>query len=625
MSETPPLTESASSSVGRITLPRMATIVAVAAVLYVAQDVFLPIAVAMLIAFALSPLVSGARRMGLPMLTSVLLATALAFFVIGLFSLVVFYQLADLAVKLPSFQANIISKLDAIQSASGEASLMSRLMEMAASINSEISGVLPGEGAATAQPMPVQVVQPSNPLEILQSLVVPLVSPIATTGLVIVLVIFMLLERDRLRDRFIRLVGTADLHRTTQVLEEAGGRVGSYLLMQLLVNAIYALPIGIGLWLIGVPNAALWGLLTLVLRFVPYIGSVLAAAFPLFLAFAVSSDWSAVLYTAALFAVVELITSNIIEPWLYGANTGVSSLAIIVSAIFWTFLWGPLGLVLSTPLTVCLVVLGRHIPQFELFDILFGDEPVLASHQRFYQRLLSGDRIEAASRAEELLEDMTAAEFHRDVALPALLMAQDDRDRGVLSPGQESRLAGVGMAVVSDIAALLAEDSGEARAEPQLRITCLGGRWPIDDVSAAILAQSLQEEGAEVRHRSYMDLTPGGLAALNLTETDCVILCFLDSTPTRASLLHIRRIKRLREGLRLGIVIWQMPKDLILEGAAGPAPVDPAKLAEARSLGADFVETSLERAVEAALQDVPALPLPETQPRKRASRPRSAA
>ncbi|MBJ2152706.1 AI-2E family transporter [Paracoccus sp. IB05] len=625
MSETPSLIESASSSVGRITLPRMATIVAVAAVLYVAQDVFLPIAIAMLIAFALSPLVSGARRMGLPMLTSVLLATALAFSVIGLLSLIVFYQLADLAVKLPSFQANIISKLDAIQSASGEASLMSRLMEMAASINSEISGVLPGEGTAAAQPMPVQVVQPSNPLEILQSLVVPLVSPIATTGLVIVLVIFMLLERDRLRDRFIRLVGTADLHRTTQVLEEAGGRVGSYLLMQLLVNAIYALPIGIGLWLIGVPNAALWGLLTLVLRFVPYIGSVLAAAFPLFLAFAVSSDWSAVLYTAALFAVVELITSNIIEPWLYGANTGVSSLAIIVSAIFWTFLWGPLGLVLSTPLTVCLVVLGRHIPQFELFDILFGDEPVLASHQRFYQRLLSGDRIEAASRAEELLEDMSAAEFHRDVALPALLMAQDDRDRGVLSPGQESRLAGVGMAVVSDIGALMAEDAGEAQAAPQLRITCFGGRWPIDDVSAAILAQSLQEEGAEVLHRSYMDLTPGGLAALNLAETDCVILCFLDSTPTRASLLHIRRIKRLRAGLRLGIVIWQMPKDLILEGSAGPAPVDPAKLAEARSLGADFVETSLEGAVEAALQDVPALPLPDAQPRKRARRPRSAA
>jgi AI-2E family transporter len=284
-------------------------------------------------------------------------------------------------------------------------------------------------------------------------------------------VIFMLLEREELRDRFIRLVGSNDLHRTTQVLEEAGHRVGRYLLTQLLVNLIYAVPIGVGLYLIGVPNAVLWGLLTLVLRFVPYIGSVLAAAFPLFLSFAVAPDWSAVLWTAALFAGVELITSNIVEPWLYGSRTGVTPLAIIIAAIFWTWLWGPLGLVISTPLTVCLVVLGRHVPQFELFDILFGDEPVLEPHARLYQRLLAGDAIEATSRAEEAVEEDYLVDYYRDVGLPALLLAQNDVARGVLTAEQEGRISTAARAMVDELQEVAVEERTLLDAQPAAAAT----------------------------------------------------------------------------------------------------------------------------------------------------------
>ncbi|MBN8631095.1 MAG: AI-2E family transporter [Rhodobacterales bacterium] len=627
----------------RITLPRMATVVVATVVLYVAQEVFLPIALAMLIAFAMSPLVVSARRMGMGHLGSVLGASALAFSGIGVFCLIVFGQLAELALNLPAFQSNIMAKLNDLQAASGESGVVSRLMRMASAISSKIGAAVPDSDAV--RPLAVEVVNPVNPLAFLQNLIVPLISPIATLGLVVVLVIFMLLERGQLRDRFIRLVGAADLHRTTQVLEDAGQRVAKYLLTQLLVNAIYALPIGIGLWLIGVPNATLWGLLTLVLRFVPYIGSVLAAAFPLFLAFAVSPDWTAVLLTAALFLIVEAITSNVIEPRLYSSNTGVSSLAIIIAAIFWTFLWGPLGLMLSTPLTVCLVVLGRHIPQFELFDILFGDQPVLAGHQRLYQRLLAGDTVEAISSAEEALEYQSIDEFHQDVVLPALLIAQDDRDRGVLSAAQEGRVASTGLAMVSSIAGLAAEmaplpatadgpeEEPAADGTDALRnrtVTCVGGRWDIDEVSAAILAQSLTLEGASAVSRPAAELLPGRIASLVPEAGDCLILCFLDPKPSRASLLHVRRLKRIMPGLRVGVAIWAMPSDLAhtSDGALSTASVDPAKIDEARDLGADFVVTTLAEAVEAGLDDVPGAALPEEAParpsQRRRMRPKSA-
>ena len=627
----------------RVTLPQLGTIAAVAAILYFAKDVFLPLAIAMLITFALSPLVTRLRRLGLPMVATVLAVVAAAFLAIALFVFVVVGQLGQLAQNLPTFQANILTKLETLQQTGSGNGVVARLSGMVAAINHEIGAVVPPSPAAQpgpastapsatapsatapaanapVAPMPVEVVQPRSPVQMVQDLVLPLVSPIATTGLVIVLVIFMLLEREDLRDRFIRLVGSNDLHRTTQVLEEAGEKVGSYLLIQLLVNVIYAVPIGVGLYLIGVPNAMLWGLLTLVLRFVPYIGTALSAVFPLFLAFAVAPGWSAVLWTAALFATVELITGNVIEPWLYSSRTGVTPLAIIVAAIFWTWIWGAPGLVLSTPLTVCLVVLGRHIPQFELFDILFGDEPVLQPHARLYQRLLAGDPTEATFRAEEALEDAYLADYYRDVAIPALLLAQNDRARGVLTADQQDRLAGVAMRMVDDLRGVVQDERADAdgaappdgamqpdpsdgRLDGQgYRVACIGGRNGLDDVSAAMLGQAMEAEGADARFHDHADLSPARLPSLDTGGTDCLVLSFLDPNPSRASLLHIRRIKRAAPQLRVGVVIWQLPAGLDAEGDLlhRPAQVTPEKLAEATEIGADFVVTGIEAAMAAA-------------------------
>ena len=606
----------------RITLPRLATIAGVAAVLYLGQEVFLPLAIAMLLAFALSPAVTAFRKRGVPLTASVLAVAFMAFAAIAVFSLVVASQLSSLARDLPSFQTNILTKLEDLKDEGG-GGLMGRLTDMAGAINAEIGEALPADSpeqagtqspAAKQPPMQVELVERQSPLDMLVNLVAPIISPIATTGLVIVVVIFMLLEREELRDRFIRLIGSNDLHRTTQVLEEAGSRVANYLLIQLLVNVIYAVPIGIGLWLIGVPNALLWGLLTLVLRFVPYIGSILSEDFPLFLAVAVRPDLQALLWTAALFVVVELATSNIIEPWLYGSRTGVSPLAIIVSAIFWTWIWGPLGLVLSTPLTVCLVVLGRHIPQFELFDILFGDEPVLAPQARLYQRWLAGDALESTFRAEEALEEAWLADYYRETGLPALMLAQADWARGVLTTTQEERLAQTALAMVTDLASVAEDERTEAEAEPDTaprRILCFGGRSGLDDVSAAMLAQVLIAEGASARAHPHQDLTPSRLAALDLAGQDSLILCFVDPEPARASLLHLRRLKRGAPHLRVGVVLWH-PAD-------GTPPTQ--KPAEAMAIGADFAVTDLETVVTEAMSPLPPLPLPDMA-RAKPGRPR---
>ena len=587
----------------RINLPTLATIAGVIAIVYFAQSVFLPLAIAMLLTFALSPLATWLRKLGVPNLPAVLLVVMATAAFVCLFALIVATQLTNLAANLPTFQANILAKVETLRDAGSETGILRRVSNLIAAINAEVGANVANTGATPAlpDPMPVEIIERQGILGMLQSLVIPLVSPIATTGLVVVVVVFMLLERSELRDRFIKLVGSDDLHRTTQVLQEAGRRVGRYLLIQLVVNIIYAIPIGVGLWFIGVPNALLWGLLTLVLRFVPYIGSILSAAFPLFLSFAVSPDWSALLWTVALFGVVEFITSNVIEPWLYGSRTGVSPLAIIVSAIFWTWLWGPLGLILSTPLTVCLVVLGRHLPQFEVFDILFGDEPVLAPHARLYQRLLAGDVLEASSRADEALEEMYLGEYYRDIGIPALLIAQHDKRRGVLTPEQQDRLIFVAEAMVEDLAEIAGVDAEpeseeEVKAGAGFSVLCLGGRTELDDVSALMLSQTMQAEGAEAQRRPHADLSPARFKDIETKDFDCIILSFVDPSPSRTSLLHIRRIKQAAPHLRVGVAIWEMPADTQNRSVhtGGAFAISDEKLQEARDMGADFAVKSFE-------------------------------
>src|SRR5690606_29648420 len=442
-------------------IPPAVTIVGVTAILYLGRDVLLPLAIALLLTFALAPIVSALRKMSVPKIAAVILTVLAAFIVIASFAFLVATQLTNLAQNIPTYQMNIIEKIRALREFGAGGGLIDRLTGAAERVGEELQATTPPAEAPEQKPLPVEIVAHESPIDILRNIVVPLISPFSTAGLIIVVVVFMLLEREDLRDRFIRLAGYGDLHKTTEALQDAGKRVGRYLLMQLVINATYAVPIALGLWLLGIPNALLWGGLTLVLRFVPYIGPAIGMLLPMLLTVAVTTGWMPLVWTAVLFIVMELISNNILEPWLYGSNTGLSPLAIILAAIFWAWLWGPLGLVLSTQLTVCLVVLGRHVSQFEFLDVLLGNEPVLEPHARIYQRLLAGDPYEAADHAEDYLEDEYLVDFYDKVAIPALALGEVDRQRGVMTAEQRLKFAAAANTLVQELADAAGEEEEE--------------------------------------------------------------------------------------------------------------------------------------------------------------------
>jgi hypothetical protein len=427
-----------------------------------------------------------------------------------------------------------------------------------------------------------------------------------------------LLQREDLRDRFIRLVGSRDLHRTTQALGDAAERVGRYLLMQLLVNAAYGIPIGIGLWLIGVPNPLLWGMLSVVLRFVPFIGPIIAAAFPLALSIAVDPGWTMLLWTAALFIVLELISGNIVEPWLYGASTGLSSIAILAAAVFWTWLWGPVGLLLSTPLTVCLVVLGRHVPQFGFLNVLLGSEPVLEPAESLYQRLLAGDPDEATERAEEYLKSHTILTYYEQVAIPALSMFEQDRARGVLTDERRALVAAAALTLVDNLSEhedtnvqedMDASEGQQSQTEHALffekldpasqdrQVLCAGGRGNLDDVAAEILAQLLERRGIGTRVASFQAIATGTYASLDISGVEVVCLSYMSPDSIAHARYSVRRLRR-RAGVPIVVGFWSVD------------PADPKGPDLVTATRSDLSATSLGEAIEeiVKLALIPAAP-----------------
>ncbi len=359
------------------------------ATLYFARPILIPLALAALLTFLLSPLVTRIERW-IGRIAAVLVVVTMIFTVTSVTGWVLTRQFVDLATRLPDYKVNIQTKLRSFKVPTGGA--VSRLSQTVEELKKDLPGaaspnVVPTPGkpesaripANGAQGVPAQVVETSkaSPMELAQSVIAPLLGPLGTGALVLLLVICMLLQREDLRSRLIRLIGQGHISATTRAMDDAGARVSRYLLMQLVVNVTYGIAIAVGLYFIGVPNAVLWGVFATVMRFIPYIGPWIAAAFPIMLSLAVSTSWTMPLLTIGLFVVLELLSNNLMEPWLYGSKTGVSSIALIVAAVFWTWLWGPVGLVLATPLTVCLVVMGRHVPRLRFLSIVLSDEEAL--------------------------------------------------------------------------------------------------------------------------------------------------------------------------------------------------------------------------------------------------------
>lgn len=615
---------SVGGGIASLTFPPVVTIIGVTAILYLGKDVLLPLAIAILLTFALAPIVSTLRKWSVPKTIAVIVTVLFTFIAIAAFTFLLASQVSNLAQNIPTYQANIVEKIRSLRDLGSGGGLIERLTALAERVGAELSAAT--QSAAPAEnPVPVEIVTRESPIDILENIIVPLISPFATAGLVVVVVIFMLLEREALRDRFIRLVGYGDLHKTTEALRDAGSRVGRYLLMQLVVNTTYAIPIATGLWLLGIPNALLWGLLTLVLRFVPYIGPAIGMILPMLLTLAVSPGWAPLLWTAGLFIVMELISNNVLEPWLYGSRTGLSPLAIIVSAIFWAWLWGPLGLVLSTPLTVCLVVLGRHVSQFEFLDVLLGNEPVLEPHARVYQRLLAGDPDEATEHAEEFLEEADVVEFYDKVGIPALVLGELDRQRGVMNDEQRVRFAGAAQSMVRDLDDLAeqeeAENEGE-EAEDEAEeadelpdgagrtLLCVGGRGEIDDAAAAMAVQVLEIQGATAFAASHALIGSDRLNELSLDEVDTVVIAYLNDTSVVPARHAVRRLKRRKAKLRVGLLVP-------LQRA------DDSTSITADKTNADFVATTIAGAVTAGLAKEKPVPL-KLQTRRRPVRRKAA-
>ena len=419
-------------------LVTLATFVLVVTVLRLARDVMMPIALAVLLAFLLSPLVVRLTRWGLPRAVAILTTVTLAFSVLTAVGWIVTSQVIDLMQELPKYEENIHEKIVALKKP-GPPGTWSLSSEIFNKLRKEIQAPEPEPAAVSGvkpepKPVPVEVRTPKeSSLEMARDFVWPILGPLGTAGIVIVFVIAMLFQREDLRDRLIKVISAGGLNVATQAVDDAAQRVSRYLAMQLVVNATYGIPIGLGLHFIGIPNALLWGLLATLLRFIPFLGPWIAAFFPVVLAIAVDPGSTKLLYTMGIFLVMEVVCNNVVEVWLYGVSTGISNLALMVAAVFWTWLWGPAGLFLSTPLTVCLVVVGKYVPGLKFLSVLLGSDPVLEPPAQFYQRMLSMDSEAMLELAEKFVEARSLADFYDEVFVPALILAEADRHNGALA------------------------------------------------------------------------------------------------------------------------------------------------------------------------------------------------
>ena len=550
----------------------LALIIAVA-LLYVARDVLIPLALALLVAFLLAPMVRWAERRGVPRaLATVGVVLMVGAMVIGLFG-TLFSQLMDLAQNLPEYQENVVAKFERL----GSNGFFADIRRVVEGLEERRNAV--AEGGAV--PVAVVDAEPDR-LATLSAILGPLLAPVATAGLVIVFVVFMLIQWKDLQERLLRLSGQGHLSVTTRALEDAANRVSRYLQMQLLINTSTGLVIGLGVAAVGVPNAFLWGLIAAVMRFIPYVGPWIGALLPITFTFATASGWTEPLAVAGIVVAAELAANNILEPWLYGTRTGVSPVGILVMAVFWAWLWGGVGLVLATPLTVCLVVAGRYLPQLEFLHVLLSDQHALPPSARLYQRLLSLEPEEASDLVETIRKKEGREGLFDDVLIPALQLAERERHGDELTEDRAQML-------YESFATFVTESDGPAEGEEENRpakVLCVAADDSADQLSAAMLAQVLVHQGIPAQ------TLPQGFTVSDLIERvaiDKPKLVVVAALPPAASIQARDRCRKLRE---------LFPKLPLVVGhwSGGEEELDDNALRRLREAGASEIVFSLAQA-----------------------------
>ena len=612
------------------TLASLLLVVTVASALHFGRDILVPVALAILLSFVLLPAVRWLRRLRVPRAAAVLLVVLLAFGMLGAVGSLIAREAAQLAADLPRYSLTLRDKITALRTATAErgglSDTFSGFFDMAEEIGKELQPpAAETEGDAqlgTAdRPMQVEIHAPrSGLLKTLGSVAGGVLHPLATLGLILLFTIFILLQREDLRNRAIRLAGSSDLRRTTAAIDDATSRLSRFFVAQLVLNVAFGLVIGVGLWFIGVPSPILFGVIAGISRFVPYVGAVISAVLPLAIAVAVDPGWSMAIQVAILFVVVEPIAGHVVEPLLYGHSTGISPVAVILAATIWTFLWGPIGLLLATPLTVCLVVLGRHVERLWFLDVILGDRPALGPQEIFYQRMLAGDPAEAIDQGRLFLKERALVTYYDEVVLPGLRMAQEDAARGMLDHERQGEV-GAGFRAVAEalgqtrLRGLSWRSRKPVGAEAEAAFAAVGpdrrtagivlgpddlapawrGGTPVlcvpsggafDEAATLMLAQTLSRHGLGARVVTGSDLHQG----LSAEERPAMI-CFsyLDPISLSQIRLTIRRARKAVPGVTILVGFWRER--------------DPASLGRLRrAIAADLLVTSLSDALDAALE-----------------------
>jgi len=646
---------SGSTDARTATLQNLLIAAIVMAGLYIGRDVLLPLALAILLAFVLTPPLVFLRRLKVPRVIGVTLLVSASFAVIVGLGWFMSQQVTELAGDLPRYQYTLSKKIDAFRETTKQSPALEKATETLRRLQEQLEADRIEENQQDTQqsrdeeakpaPIPVQVIgDDEGVLPVYQNVIETLLPPLATIGIVFLFCVFILMQREDLRDRAIRLVGSSDLQRTTGAMNDAARRLSQYFLRQLLINSLYGVFIGIGLWLIGVPSPAVWGLLAALMRFVPYIGSYIAAAFPLLLAAAVDPGWDTFLMTGTLYLISEPVMGQVVEPLVYGHGTGLSPIAVVGSTIFWTWLWGPLGLLLAMPITVCLMVLGRHVEGLQFLEVLLGDRPALSPQQSFYQRALTGDAAEATYQAELCLKDQSLQSYLDDIAIGGLQLAQADSKRGALEAEQEARIADTVEEVVGNLGhlaprrwfnVLRGEDPDEREVEREAAeavetrageeglahllsleedravddahdllmvekdklpedwqvetpALCIGGRTRLDEAAACMLSELLRKRGLGAECLGPQAISAGNIASLQQTKAKLICLSYLGMEESPAHLRYL--IMRLRRIL---------PTDCTILVGYWVEDSDEAELAEMKlASNADAYVTSLREAVD---------------------------
>jgi predicted PurR-regulated permease PerM len=579
----------------KVSSTNLVTVVIIVAALFFTREILVPIALAILLSFVLAPLVRRLQRLHFPRTLAVICAVVTAMVVVFSLAAMMMFQVNQLATDLPRYQATLGEKVHILRDKLGSAGLLMNAASLLKDLSRELDTPESTQPSApnsltqaAKKPIPVEVHQPDpGSSETLVAMLQPLVTPFTTTGIVLFFVIFFLFQREDLRNRFIRLAGSGDLERTTSALDDAAHRLARLFATQLILNAIFGAIIGTGLALIGVPSAPLWGLLAMILRFVPYIGAMLAAVLPLTLAAAVGPDWSMVVWTGALFAIVEPVMGYVLEPFICGRSAGLSPVAVVIAASFWTWLWGPLGLLLSTPLTLCLVVVARHVDRLQFIDVMLGDHPALTPQQAAYQRMLAADPLEAIEQSHAYMKEGSLVRYYDDVLLGALRLAQGDAELGRLDDARLENIFQTVTEIVEDLGehmeaneisksagvdgqtvpsgANVVRLSSEGFAKPVL---CLPGLGRLDDCAVVVVADLLRRLGIAAR--------PAASSMVEDAKTASICVCYLENISEARIGYAVRKLSRQAPSAKIVVA-------LLGDNASGPATAGTEQKA-ARSL-----------------------------------------